>query len=170
MRKIVLALLVITLGVSLSNLQVFAAEKIGYVNFRKIINEYDKAKEYDKILEKTQNDYEREGQKRIDEIKEMQDKLDLLNEKQKSKRQSEIDEKMKSFRGYERDKIQDLRKEADEKKSEIFKDIEKAVSQYAEREGYTFIFNDMVFAYKLKNYDLTDKIIKIVNKNYKKKK
>jgi Skp family chaperone for outer membrane proteins len=51
---------------------------------------------------------------------------------------------------------------------EIFKDIEEAVKQYAEKEGYTLVFNDRVFVYQTKNMDITDKALDILNKGYKK--
>lgn len=51
---------------------------------------------------------------------------------------------------------------------EILKDIEETVKKYAEKEGYTFVFNDRVLVYQDKSYDITSKIIDILNKAYKK--
>ena len=51
---------------------------------------------------------------------------------------------------------------------EILKNIEEAVKQYSESQGYTLVFNDRVLVYQSKSLDITDKIIEIVNKGYKK--
>lgn len=51
---------------------------------------------------------------------------------------------------------------------EIFKDIEEATKQYAQKEGYSLVFNDRVFVYQDKNMEITDKVLDILNKGYKK--
>ncbi len=64
---------------------------------------------------------------------------------------------------FERQKLTDLRKEQDERMKEIFKDIEDAVKLYAEKEGYTLVFNDRIFVYQTKSMEITDPIIAILN-------
>ncbi|MBU2258780.1 MAG: OmpH family outer membrane protein, partial [Candidatus Omnitrophica bacterium] len=39
--------------------------------------------------------------------------------------------------------------------------------QYSEKEGYTLVFNDRVLIYQSKNLDITDEVIKILNKDKK---
>jgi outer membrane protein len=169
-KRFAYIVLVVVLGVILYTQQVFCAEKLGYVNLSAIFNAYTKTKEYDKILEAEQKKYEEERQKKAEEIKKLQDKLSLLNEKQRAKKKDEVEEKIKSFQEFDMERRQDLRRERDEKMKEILQDIERAIRQYAEKEGYTLVFNDRVLVYQAKEYDLTDKIIEIVNNNYKRKK
>jgi outer membrane protein len=94
--------------------------------------------------------------------------LNLLSDKEKDAKKSDLDSRVKSFQDYDRQKQTDLRKDQDEKMKEILKDIEEAVKQYAEKEGYTLVFNDRVLVYQNKSLDITDKIVDILNKNYKK--
>lgn len=163
-------LLLAALSIILSVTQVFAADKLGYVNLGLIFNDYNKTKEYDKSLEGKQKDFESERDKKAGEIKALQDKLALLNEKEKAKAEESVKQKIEAFKEDITKKTQDLRKERDEKLKEILGDIEKAVRQYAEAQGYTLVFNDRVLIYQVKDYDLTDKVTEIVNKNYPAKK
>lgn len=145
-----------------------AADKFAYVDLTKIFNEYSKTKDYDKVLETKQTAYKAEVDKMAAEVKAFQDKLNLLSEKEKEAKKSELDSKYKKFLEFERQKQGDLRKEQDEIMKELLKDINDAIKQCAEKEGYTMVFIDRVLAYQDKNMDISDKIIAIVNKGVKK--
>ena len=57
----------------------------------------------------------------------------------------------------------DLTKERNEKIREILLEIEKIVSDYAEKEGYEIILNDRVLIYGNQNKNLTENILAILN-------
>jgi len=145
-----------------------AADKFAYVDLSKIFADYNKTKDYDKVLEKKEGVYETERTKKTDELKQMQEKLQLLSEAEKEAKTKELQEKFKSLQEFDRQQQTDLRKEQDEKMREILKDIEETVRKYAEKEGYTLVFNDRVLVYQTKSMDITDKIIGMLNKAYKK--
>ena len=147
---------------------VFAAEKFAYVDLSRLFSEYGKTKDYDKTLNEKQTAYRAEIDKKTNEVKQYQDKLNLLSDKEKEAKKGEFETKVKALQDFERQKLTDLRKEQDERMKEIFKDIEDAVKQYAEKEGYTLVFNDRVFVYQTKNMDITDKVMGILDKSYKK--
>jgi outer membrane protein len=92
----------------------------------------------------------------------------MLSDKEKEAKKSDLESKYKTLQELDRTKQTDLRKEQEEKMKEIFKDIDDAVKKYAEKEGFTLVFNDRVLLYQAKNLDITDKIIDILNKGYKK--
>ena len=146
----------------------FAAEKFAYVDLSRTFSEYIKTKEYDKALSDKENVYSAEREKKVNEIKQFQDKMNLLSDKEKEAKKADLDSKVKTFQDYDRQRQTDLRKEQDEKMKEILKDIEDAVKQYSEKEGYTLVFNDRVLVYQNKSLDITDKIVGILNKSYKK--
>ena len=102
------------------------------------------------------------------EIKQLQDKFNLLSDKEKESKKTELENKVKDLQEYDRLKQTDLRKDQDEKMKEILKDIEDAVKQHAEKEGYTLVFNDRVLVYEVKSMDITDKVMEILNKGPKK--
>lgn len=145
-----------------------AAEKFGYVDLSRIFSEYSKTKEYDKTLSTKENAYNTDREKKVGEVKQLQDKLNLLSEKEKESKKSDIENKIKSLQEFDRQQQTDLRKEQNEKMKEILKDIEDTVKQYAEKEGFTMVFNDRVLVYQNKNLDITESIIALLNKGSKK--
>ena len=84
--------------------------------------------------------------------------LNLLNEKERETKKGELDAKMKTFQDADRQKQDELRKEQDLKMKEILNDIEEAVKKYAEKEGYTMVFNDRVLVYQNKSLEITSQI------------
>jgi len=147
-----------------------AAEKFAYVDLTRAFSEYDKTKEYDKVLGDKEKLYSTEREKKVSEIKQFQDKVNLLSDKEKEAKKTDLETKVKTFQDFDRQKQTDLRKEQDEKMKDILKDIEEAVKGYSEKEGYTLVFNDRVLVYQNKSLDITDKIVAILNKDYKGKK
>ena len=89
----------------------------------------------------------------------MQDKLSLLSDAEKEKKQKEIDDLIKNTRDFAMNRETDLKKEGDDRLKEIAKDIEDAVSEYAKKEGYTMVFNERVFVYSNKANDITSKVL-----------
>lgn len=145
-----------------------AAEKLAYVDLSKLFSEYGKTKEYDKNLGEKENVYSSEREKKVNDIKQFQDKMNLLSDKEKEEKKAEFETKIKSLQDFDRQKQTDLRKEQDEKMKELLKDIEEAVKQLAAKEGYTLVFNDRVLVYQDKSLDITGKVMDILNKSYKK--
>ncbi len=168
MRKVIFASVVLLLGALFFTGGVLADDKFAYVDLSRLFSEYGKTKEYDKALNEKQSAYRAEIDKKTNEVKQFQDKMNLLSDKEKEEKKAELETKIKGLQDFERQKLTDLRKEQDERMKEIFKDIEEAVKQYAEKEGYTLVFNDRIFVYQAKNMDITDKAMDILNKGYKK--
>jgi Skp family chaperone for outer membrane proteins len=163
MKKPGVVLWGMVLGVVLWSGLCLAAEKMAYVDLSRIFSEYNKTKEYDKVLTDKEKIYTEEREKKATEVKGFQDKLSLLTEKEQEAKKSELDAKVKALQEYDRQRQTDLRKEQDEKMKEIMKDIEEAVKTYSIKEGYTLVFNERVLIYQSKNLDITDKIISILN-------
>jgi Skp family chaperone for outer membrane proteins len=163
MRKtiVVLAGLIIGLGLFAANAQ--AADKFGYIDLSRTFSEYNKTKGYDKTLSDKEKVYTDERDKKVADLKAFQDKLSLLNDKERATKSAELQTKVKEFQEFDRTKQETLRKEQDVKMKEILNDIEEAVKKYSEKEGYTLIFNDRVLVYQTKTMEITDQIIAILN-------
>lgn len=168
MRKARVVLWVLFFSLSMLVEASFAADKFAYVDLSRIFSEYNKTKDYDKVLGDKENIYGAEREKRVNEIKQFQDKLNLLSDKEKEAKKTELETKVKSFQDYDRQKQTDLRKEQDEKMKDILKDIDDAIKEYSKKEGYTLVFNDRILVYQNKNLDITERIVDILNKSYKK--
>ena len=141
-----------------------AADKFGYIDLSRTFSEYNKTKNYDKVLGDKEKAYTDERDKKVAELKSLQDKYNLLNDKERESKRAELESKMKSFQESDRQKQEVLRKEQDDKMKEILKDIEDAVKKYSEKEGYTMVFNDRVLVYQNKSMDITSQVIEALNK------
>ena len=91
----------------------------------------------------------------------------MLNDKEREAKKEDLAAKVKSFQDYDRQKQADLRKDQEDKMKEILGDIQEAVKKYAEKEGYTLVFNDRVLVYQTKSMDITNQIVEILNKGGK---
>ncbi len=145
-----------------------AADKFGYADLSRTFSEYEKTKEYDKVLSEKEKAYTTERDKKVSDLKQFQDKFNLLSDKEKEAKRADLELRLKALQNFDRDKQTTLRKEQDERMKEILKDIEEAVKKYAEKEKYTLVFNDRVLVYQTKSMDITDKVVEILNKEYKK--
>lgn len=168
MKKVKTVLWLAFFGLIFLSGPVQAAEKVAYVDLSRLFSEYNKTKDYDKSLANKQSVYEAERDKKVGDVKQLQDKMNLLSDKEKESKKPDLDKKFASLQEFDRQKQTDLRKEQDEKMKEILKDIEEAVKEYAQKEGYSLVFNDRVLVYQDKSLDITDKVVGILNKVYKK--
>ncbi len=167
MRKasVVLGGVIFSLALFVGSAQ--AADKFGYIDLSRTFSEYNKTKGYDKSLSDKEKVYTDERDRKVADLKATQDKINLLNDKEREAKKGDLEVKLKALQDYDRQKQADLRKEQDDKMKEILKDIEEAVKKYSEKEGFTLVFNDRVLVYQTKSMDITSQIIEILNKGGK---
>lgn len=163
-------LLVLILSVSMSISYAHAAEKkagvkIAYVDLSRLFDEYYKTKDYDSVLEGKSKEFEKERNAKIEKLQEAQGKVGLLSDANKKTAEADIEKMKADLLEYDRQKKADLTKERNEKIREILLEIEKIVSDYAEKQDFDFILNDRVLVYGDKTLDLTEDILKILNTN-----
>ncbi|MBN1522112.1 MAG: OmpH family outer membrane protein [Candidatus Aureabacteria bacterium] len=144
--------------------------KIGYVNFEKIFESYDKTKELNEELQKKKYSKEVEGQQMVDEINKLRNEMQLLSEEVKEQKQKELTDKMRDLRDFTNDSKQELLKERDELFKDLTKEIVVVIEEKGKKDGYTIIFDDQVLLYKAKANDLTEDIIKMLNEKFKQEK
>ena len=104
----------------------------------------------------------------VKQIRKMKDEFDILSEKAKEKKQTQIDKKIKELQEYDQQTRTGLRQQRDEVVRKILKEIEQVIEKYAKKNSYTMILNNRILLYGQKQHDLTDKILKILNSEYKK--
>ena len=163
MKKVAMVLWGVIFSLTLLVAQAQAADKFGYIDLSRTFSEYSKTKGYDKTLTDKEKVYTDERDKRVADLKAFQDKLSLLNDKERETKGAELQAKVKEFQDYDRQKQADLRKEQDVRMKEILKDIEEAVKKYSEKQGYTLVFNDRVLVYQTKSMEITNQVIAILN-------
>ena len=168
MKKLAIVLFGVIFGLAIVSKGAYAADKLAYVELSRLFSEYGKTKDYDKTLSDKETVYTTERDKKINEIKSLQDKINLMSDKEKEAKKTDFESKIKALQAFQNEKETNLRKEQDEKLKEIMKDIEESVKKFSEKEGYTLVFNDRVLIYQSKSYDITEKVLDILNKGYKK--
>lgn len=142
--------------------------KIGYVNYAALFQGYDKTKEaYVKLKEKSQ-EKQKQGEKLVEEVRNMKNELELLSDRQRDKKQVEIDERIRRLQDFEREAKVDLDREKDSIEKEIFKEIEAVINDYSVKKGYSMILTDRVVVYGDGQYDITREILNLLNSKYRK--
>ncbi|MCG2713577.1 MAG: OmpH family outer membrane protein [Candidatus Omnitrophica bacterium] len=167
MKKVIMVLWGVVFSLTLLCVPAFAADKFGYIDLSRTFSEYNRTKAYDKALSDKEKVYTDERDKKVAELKAMQDKMNLLNDKEREAKGVELQAKVKAFQEYDNQKQAELKKDQDAKMKEILKDIEETVKKYSEKEGYTLVFNDRVLVYQTKSMEITNQIIEILNKERK---
>ena len=172
MKRFLAGIVLAVFFVAATNIYAGAAEaKIGFVDLSRVFDEYQKTKEFDKVLSEKENSYKAEMEKKLGEVKQLEDKMAVLSAKEKEAKQAEMGAKYKAAQDYDATVGANLRKERNDKIREILKDIEGVVGDIAAKDGYDLVLNDRVLVYnnkQNKGLDLTEKILQAVNSQYKK--
>ena len=145
-------------------------EKFGTVDIGKVFDEYEKTKKFDDEFQTEGRLKQEERDAIVHEIRRLRDEQALLAEDARRDKQSAIDAKIKELDSFDREIQKTLGEKRNQAVKEVFQDIENVMTQYGERKGYDFIFNDRALLYKDKPYDVTSDILKELNDRYRKEK
>jgi outer membrane protein len=171
MEKGIRAFLVLVFVVSALNVLLLSeafAGNIVYVDLASVFDEYQKTKDYDVNLEQAQKEKQGEIDKKVEAIKGMQDKLDLLADNEKKSKQEEIDKLTQELQEFQRTAEIDLREQRNEKLKEVLQDIQVVVDELAKQNKYDYILNDRVLLYGSESLDISKEVLKKLSENYKK--
>ena len=91
-----------------------------------------------------------------------------MSDKEKAKKQEEINAKTKELQEFQRTSETTLLKDRDERLKEILQDIQGIVEDFAKKEKYDLIFNERTLLYGDDSMDITPTVLKQLNDNYKK--
>jgi len=164
MDKKFVGVLIIIFCLALSGSAFCAELKIGYVNMRKVFYEYKKTKEFNKELEKEDTKVKEEIEKRTQGVRKFRDEMDLLSKEAQKKREPEMRQKIMDLDDFRKNKVDGILQKKEEMFKEIRNDIIDVSGEYSKKKGYDIVFDEALFVYSLKKYDITDDIIKKLNK------
>jgi len=88
--------------------------------------------------------------------------------KRKLKNKADIDQKIKDLQAFDEQIRSELRGIRDANVQEIFKNLNDVIEAYGKKKGYDFIFSDRALAFKKEKFNLTNAVLKELNKQYKK--
>jgi len=142
--------------------------KFGFIDFKKVMDNYEKVRDEEALLQKELEEKNEKGEKLTVEVKALREKIDLLKNKQKEEKQEELDAKIKELQEFNYQLRAGLSQKRDEKLREISKDIQDVVEEYGQSHNLEMIFDKLLVHYKQDKFDVTEDIIKILNQRYKK--
>ena len=142
--------------------------KIGYVDLARLFDNYQKTKEYDGVLQKEGDAFQKERDVMINKIRDAQGRLALLKEDEKQKLLTDIEKQKTDLIEFDKQKRTELAKKRDDKVREILLEIEKIVSDIAKKDSYDYVLNDRVLMYADPGQNITDRVLKQLNDSYKK--
>jgi len=167
MRK-VLAVLLIVSFCTWASLGYAEDLKLGFISLKKVLDDYEKVKDGESQLLKEAEGKNKQREALVKEIKNLREKLDLLSDKQKEKKQKELDAKIKGLQDFTYETRTNLRQNRDEKFREIMKEVKDVIGEYGSSRNYNIIIDDTLLLYKDDSLDVTKDIIKVLNQRYKK--
>ena len=139
-----------------------------YVDVAVLFDEYQKTKDNDAVLKTLGESKEQERETLVKDIRGLKDELALLNDDAKTTKQEQLDEKIRKLQDFDQAAKRELGERRNKLVREIFKDIDDLVQRFGERKGYDFILNERALIYKNPKLDVTQEILKELNKGYKK--
>ena len=160
--------LAVIFGLMASGISLAGELKIAYVDLSKVFDSYQKTKEFDAVLQSEGEVFQKERDAMIQKIQDAQGKLNLMNDAQKTAMQADIEKQKNDVVAYDKEKRTELAKKRDDKVREILAEIQKIVSNLANREGYAYVLNDRVMIYGDPQFNVTDVVLKTLNDSYKK--
>lgn len=153
---------------------VHAAERIGYVDMARVMNESAAGKraraEVEGMVKLKQEQISREGQK----LKTLQQSLEkeqlTLTDAQKRTKQRDFDKKVRDYQQLTQDSQREIGQKDAEHTRKVITDVRAVIRDIAQQEKFMLVLekNDQPVLYAEDGPDLTDKVIKAYDAKFKK--
>jgi len=166
---VLLILLVAALWTPSSVMPQNEEDKYGYIVVKQIFDSYDKVQSLSKQIKEETDTYSSKSEQMqsnlIAQLEEYKVKQGMLSEDANKQRQLEIrnlEKELYATIEEGKKKVQQLQRTG---MNPILVELNQVVKNYAQKNGYTFIFKKASMAYIDERYDITDDIVKELNKN-----
>lgn len=143
--------------------------KVGFVDMTRLFNEYHRTQvlgaEFDAKWVNAQDELD----KKADHIRELQkqreEKADALSETEKAELEAEFRKAVNEAATYREQKTKALRAEKQDLDKKLLGELRQTIKDYSTRQGYSMVFNESMLLHGAQTYDLTDEILRQVNKD-----
>jgi outer membrane protein len=147
----------------------YAAEKVGYINLQRLVNESDMGKAARNDIQKLRS--EREAVLR-EKLKELNDLRELINKEgatmDAAEKNDKVQEYNRAYKEYQRtleDAKEDISNEDKELVAIILEKADSVLKEVAKKQKYTIILKDAnAIGYLDPEVDITDDVLKELNK------
>lgn len=146
--------------------------KIGFVDVGQVFEKYQKTQDLNTKMQQERKEKIAERKVMVEEINKLKDEADLLRDDAKKKKEELVDEKVKALYQFEERVKREAMQKQVKLQEEILVGIEEAIEEVAKSEGYDIIFaiTEEDIGYHADRLDLTEAVVKLLNKRYSKKK
>lgn len=163
--KKISVLAAVLLAVSMiSTISFAASEKVGVVNMKRAFYEYEKTKTLESELSGITTKLGEDRKKMVEALTKLRGEMELASGNAKSKKQVEVDQRLAQLAEFDRES----RRQVMEKKNTMFKDvideINAVVEDIGKKGNYDYILDEQSVRYFKDNYDITDEVLKRLNK------
>ncbi|MCM8784982.1 MAG: OmpH family outer membrane protein [Candidatus Omnitrophica bacterium] len=142
--------------------------KIGYIDIKKVFDNYEEAKKTEANFKKEVDEAQKDLDKLEGEVKKMQEdyekKKNMMKPEEQTKKENELKGKIQELSKKYLETKQRLDERGKTLENQIFENIKKAISEYAKKNGYSIVVDSRMILYGEDAVDLTEEIIKILNK------
>jgi outer membrane protein len=150
-----------------------AAERIAFVNIKKILFESEAGKAAAQELKKFVDAKKTQIQDKEEELQKLKDALEkqrtLLTESAFREKEMSYQKKFRDYKRFIEDANEEMKIRDQQVTQELIPDIQKIISESGKKEGYAAIFDigtNGLF-YTSHQDDITDRIIDLYNKSYR---
>lgn len=144
--------------------------KLGYANLQRALNESEAGLKAKDALKEQAQKLEAELTERQRELKVLKEEIDnkagVWNEETRAQKEQVLQEKSEDFQQRYMRYGDELNKKKQQIESAIINELRGVVREIAEKEGYSYVFEQSVggLLYAPEGADLTDRVIEIYNK------
>jgi outer membrane protein len=141
--------------------------KIGYFNFKRVLNESKRGEKERDAFAKRANELQKVVAKKEAELKALQESLEkkasMLSAEAKRERQKEYQQKYTDLQRLAQDSNSELQQMEKEMLDRLAMSLNKVVRKFGEEENYTLILEASTIGYAPKEIDVTDQLIKALD-------
>lgn len=141
--------------------------KMGYVDTVEVFNEYQRTKDQDELLESKKEEVQRILEEKERRLRDIQNRLEVLREDQREAERDNLQEAMEDYRQARQRELSGIQRKRDEMMREIAEDIYQVIETYAKQNNYDLIINRNSILYAPEDKDLTETILNIINREYR---
>ena len=169
MRRIMVLIICCMALVFGSTLACYAADKVGYINLQRLVNESEMGKAAKNDIQKLREERETVLKEKLKEINDLRDLINKESETMEAaEKNDKIQELTRAYKEYQRileDAKEDISNEDQELVAIILQKADGVLKEVAKKQKYSIILKDAnAIGYLDPEVDITDDVLKELNK------
>jgi len=168
-RRVILSIVCCAAMVLILSISSNAAEKVGYINLQRLVNESDMGKAARSDLQKLRSEKEAVIKDKLQEINNLRDLLNkegnTMDAAEKRDKEQALNRALKEYQRLVEDAREDISNEDKELVAIILQKADPVLKEVAKKQKYTIILKDAnAIGYLDPSVDITDDVLKELNR------